>query len=210
MNDTIFDEVAKEYENWYKRNYEIFLCEKEAIKKLSLQGVGLEIGIGTGLIANELGIKLGIDPSLPMLSLAKEKGIDVVRGFGEKLPFKNEVFDFVLISTTLCFVSDRKSLMKEVYRVLKRKGNAAVCFIPRESAWGKHYIEKGKQEHRIYRYARFLSFDEVIELLEVSGFVIKKIVSTLRFGPEEEPILEQPREGIAVGGFVCIEAEKNK
>jgi ubiquinone/menaquinone biosynthesis C-methylase UbiE len=208
MYDKIFDEVAKEYDNWYETHYKIFLCEKEAIKKLSLQGLGLEVGIGTGSIASELGIKLGIDPSLPMLFLAKEKGIDVVRGFGEILPFKNEIFDFVLISTTLCFVGDRISLMKEVHRVLKRKGKAAVCFIPRDSAWGRHYIEKGEQGHRIYRHARFLSFGEIIELLETSGFAIKKIVSTLRFSPEDESILERPIEGIANGGFVCLEAEK--
>ncbi|MDH7508296.1 MAG: class I SAM-dependent methyltransferase [Methanomassiliicoccales archaeon] len=208
MYSRIFDKIAGEYNRWYETHKEIFLCETEAIKSFNLRGLGLEVAIGTGSIASEVGINVGVDPSYPMLLYAKDKGIDVVQALGETLPFKNEIFDFVLISTTLCFVVDRISVMKEVHRVLKGKGRVVVCFIPRDSVWGRYYIEKGRHGHRIYRHARFLSLDEIIELLETSCFVVKKIVSTLRFGPEDEPTIECPMEGIANGGFVCVEAEK--
>jgi len=42
---------------------------------LPWQGLGLEIGVGTGRFAAPLGIKVGVDPSMAMLAYAAERGV---------------------------------------------------------------------------------------------------------------------------------------
>ena len=51
----------------------------------------MEIGVGSGRFAQPLGVKIGIDPSRNMLKFAKERGIQVIRGGGENLPFKDNL-----------------------------------------------------------------------------------------------------------------------
>jgi len=38
-------------------------------------GTGIEIGVGTGRFASQLGIKLGLEPSKSMASLARQRGM---------------------------------------------------------------------------------------------------------------------------------------
>jgi hypothetical protein len=49
---------------------------------------GLEIGVGTGRFAVPLGVRWGVDPSIRMGKMAKARGIQVVSGRAESLPFK--------------------------------------------------------------------------------------------------------------------------
>ncbi len=59
-----FEAISKEYDQWFDDNKVTFLSELAAVKYfLPKQGKGLEIGIGTGRFAMELGIKYGIEPS---------------------------------------------------------------------------------------------------------------------------------------------------
>lgn len=57
-----------------------------------MEGPSLEIGVGTGRFAEALGIEYGVDVSGRVLELAKRRGITVVEGSGENLPFRDESF----------------------------------------------------------------------------------------------------------------------
>ncbi len=48
-----------------------------------------------------------------MLKLAKERGIQVIQGVGEELPFRDGTFDFVLIVVTFCFVENPVNILRE-------------------------------------------------------------------------------------------------
>ncbi|MHA1341535.1 MAG: class I SAM-dependent methyltransferase [Promethearchaeota archaeon] len=204
----IFSNKAEDYDNWYIKNKIIFECEAKVIKSLNLQGDGLSVGVGTGILDSQTQIKIGIDPAFKMLKFASARGIKGVQAIGEYLPFRNESFDFVLISLTICFLNNPKETISEIYRVLHLDGELAVCIIPKESPWGKLYMKKAKKGHIFYRYAHFFSLSEIKSLLEENFFKITVIKSTLSFPPSMTPTLEEPTEDYYNKGFVCVKAIK--
>lgn len=64
----------------------------------------------------------GVDVSDVAIEAAKKKGLDVIKGDGEKLPFPDESFDYVVLMEVLSHVHDPKKVLQEVKRVLKQKG----------------------------------------------------------------------------------------
>ncbi len=132
------------------------------LKKAKPKGFGLEIGVGSGRFAQPLGAKIGIDPSKNMLKLAKERGIQVIQGAGENLPFKDNTFDFVLIVATLCFVESPIDALNETSRVLKRGSRLIVGEISKDSRLGRFYEAK-REKSEFYKIATFYSCNEIIE-----------------------------------------------
>lgn len=59
--------------------------------------LGVEIGVGSGRFAVPLDIRVGIDPSPRMLAIAAARGIEVVEGVAEDLPFSRASFDYALV-----------------------------------------------------------------------------------------------------------------
>lgn len=206
-----FDEGSKEYDSWYKspKGRVIFKSELLAVKALLPRGQGVEVGVGTGVFASELGVGFGVDPSTKCLKIAQKRGIKVICGTGEALPFKDGSFDFMLYVVTLCFLADPKGAFKEGSRVLKPKGKIVVCFIPRDSPWGKFYLEKKAAGHRFYKHANFYTSKEVGEMLQRAGFIPEAQICTLLQRPDAVTNIEKPlRKGCEMAGFCCIRAEK--
>jgi len=99
-----FEKHPLRYEQWFDKHKFAYESELQAIRKLLPQGGnGLEIGVGSGRFAVPLGIKLGIEPSSKMMQIALRRGIEVIGGVAESLPFRNLQFDFALMVTTICF-----------------------------------------------------------------------------------------------------------
>lgn len=142
-----------------------------------------------------------------MIRIAAKRGVEVVQGIGEKLPFRDNAFDYIVIIVTLCFAEDPLTLLLEARRVLKTRGVIATCIIPRDSIWGQHYIAKARQGSTFYSIARFYSIEEIANMLRMMGYELLDAVSVLRYTPYEEPRLEEPEKG-AKGGFVCLKARK--
>jgi len=116
------------------KNPILFKCEARVIRSLKLQGRGLSIGVGTGTLDSQALIDVGIDPSVNMLKFASAYGIKIVRAVGEHLPFKDEAFDFTLLTLTICFLDSPKEAILEARRVLRCRGELAVCIVPRDSS----------------------------------------------------------------------------
>jgi len=210
---TAFDEGSEEYDSWYRssKGSTIFRSELLALKSLlpKGRGMGIEIGVGTGVFASGLGVSFGLDPSMPCLRFARKRGVEVVCGIGEALPFKDGSFDFALYAVTLCFLSDPKAALREAHRVLKPRGKIVVCFIPSNSPWGEFYLRKKAAGHRFYMHANFYKLKEVGEMLRKAGFVPKAQACTLLQQPEAVMSVEKPsRERCELAGFYCIRAEK--
>ncbi len=105
-------------------------------------GYGMEIGVGTGRFAEPLGIKTGVEPSKRMREIAQRRGIQVLYGVAEELPFEDFRFDFVLMVTTVCFVDDIGKALLEAHRVLSDGGFLIIGFIDRNSIMGKIYLDR--------------------------------------------------------------------
>lgn len=207
---SVFDRNAEEYNNWYHEEPGSWVLESEvkAIRALALEGVGIEIGVGTGVFSSRLGVPLGLDPAVKMLKMAKDRGISVFRAVGEFTPMKDSCMDYVLFAFTICFLNNLQASLQEAWRVLKPRGNIIVGFISRDSKWGKLYSIKKAQGHRFYKHATFYMMDEIEEALEREGFKITDRVATLSQGPEDVRTAEAPSKQLGQCGFICIKAMK--
>lgn len=202
----VFDEYTDEYDLWYDKHHNKYQSEIIALKKLIPVGKkGVEIGVGTGRFSIPFGIRVGIEPSPNMAKLAEEKGITVINGVGESLPFHNESFDYVLMVTTVCFLSDIPKSFSEAYRILKDQGKIILGIIDRNSPLGKEY-EKMKMDNKFYSDAHFHSTEELTEVLKSTGFINFDYWQTL-FNTSDDAI-EDPKHGYGQGSFVVIQATK--
>ena len=152
-----FDNYSDEYDNWFIENKYVFRSELNALQKVIPKNEkGIEIGIGSGVFAAPLGIEKGIEPSEAMRRKAVSKGLEVIDAVAEKLPFKNNSQDFVLMVTTICFVDDIYKSFQEAYRILKNDGKLIIGYVDKDSPIGKFYIEHQK-ESLFYKEATFFS-----------------------------------------------------
>ena len=202
----IFDRYYKRYDSWYEKNKFAYLSELGAIRKvLPNEGNGLEIGVGTGRFAAALGIQTGIDPSKNMIKIARKRGIDARLGFGESLPFKDSVFNYVLIIVTLCFAKNPRKVLKEAKRVLKNNGKIIIGIVDKDSFLGRFYRKK---KSIFYEKAHFFTVKDVVDLLKASGFDRVATLQTLFNLPANMKSVHKVRKGFGKGGFVIITAQK--
>ena len=210
-----FDHMAENYDRWYDRleGRAIFSAELECIRSVCkfCCGSWLEIGVGTGRFASSLHIQTGVDPSLPMLKIAKKRGIVACAGRAENLPFPSESFDGVLLALALCFIVAPHKALGECLRILRRRGSLLVGIISADSSWGRAYNKKKDEGHPIYRSADFFQIPEILSWFDRTGFILNKAASTLFWNPEKLPEIN-PRidEGIYPdAGFLAMLYTKN-
>jgi ubiquinone/menaquinone biosynthesis C-methylase UbiE len=186
-----FDFMAENYDRWYDRpeGRAVFSAELKCIGSICecCRGSWLEVGVGTGRFAYGLQIQTGVDPSLSMLKIARERGIAICAGYAEDLPFPSEVFDGVLLALALCFFTNPLEALRECVRILRRGGVLLAGIIPADSSWGRAYNKKKDEGHPIYRSARFLEIPEILKLFDGTGLRLNKAASTLFWRPEEPP-----------------------
>jgi ubiquinone/menaquinone biosynthesis C-methylase UbiE len=204
----VFEQYSEDYDSWYSRHGEVYESEVWAIKALGLRGLGLDIGVGTGALSYRTGVTVGIDPSLPMLRIAKKRGIQVVRAAGEYLPFRDRFLDYVIMTVTFCFLDNPEDVLKEAWRVLREDGHLGVCIITRDSPWGKLYVRKASMGHRFYRFAKFYTYNELLGILKEHMFETVSVKSTLSYPPEAEHRVEEPTESTVTKGFICVKSKK--
>jgi len=208
MKNNPFDRYTEEYEAWFRDNDILFRSELLAIKQLLPPGKrGVEIGIGSGIFAERLGIRHGVDPSDSMLAYARKRKLNVSKGVAEHLPYPDRSFDFAVFITSICFIDDPECALGEARRVIREGGDLVMAFIDRKSPLGKS-LETMKSENRFYRHARFFSVEELVSMLGNHGFEVAEVLQTLIDPDAKTP--EKPVKGHGQGSFVVIRATKVK
>jgi ubiquinone/menaquinone biosynthesis C-methylase UbiE len=203
-----FDRNVDQYEQWFVDNPLAYVSELRAVRELvPTNSNGIEIGLGTGRFAAPLGITRGIEPSRSMAELARKKGIEVVAGVAEHLPFTDNEFGFVLMVTTVCFLDDMDMALREVRRVLKPGGALVIGFVDRDSPLGKDYQAR-KDTSAFYRHATFYTTKDIAAALEKAGFGAFEYRQTLFQPLETMAEVEPVKEGYGQGSFVVVRAEK--
>ena len=204
----VFDENLNEYEKWFIINEFVYKSELQAVQKAIPENKkGIEIGIGSGLFAKPLGIVEGIEPSSKMRKKARERNLKVINAVAEDLPYPDASRDFALMVTTICFVDDIYRTFQEAHRILKQNGHLIIGFVDKKSPIGKFYLEH-KNESLFYQDANFFSTKEVYELLEKTGFTIKKTYQTVFGKLNEINQVQETLTGYGKGSFVVIKAKK--
>ena len=205
---SIFEKHFVQYEEWFTENRWVYEAELRAAKALIPEkGLGIEIGVGTGRFAQPFDIKIGVEPSGRMKKIAQNRGIQVLDGVAEELPFSNSEFDFALMVTTVCFVDDIDKSLQEAYRILSQDGFLIIGLVDRNSSLGQIYLSH-QNESVFYKDATFFSVEELIEIMTQIGFrdfVFRQtIFQTLSETTENEPV----KHGYGEGSFVVIRATK--
>jgi ubiquinone/menaquinone biosynthesis C-methylase UbiE len=208
MKQNPFDTLTSEYEAWFVENKVLFQSELLALKQVvPADKKGVEIGIGSGIFAEQLGIRFGIDPSEKMLEYARQRGLEAQKGVAENLPYENDSFDFALFITSMCFIDNPDLAVREAYRILKNEGEIIIASLDKETRFGR-FLESEQKNSQFYKHAHFFSVPEVIELLENNKFRVTQTVQTL-----EDPAtqrVENPVEGYGKGSFVVIKGVKEQ
>lgn len=204
----IYEKHADLYDGWFSRNRSAYESELRAVRRsLPRGGRGVEIGVGTGRFASAVGIPFGVEPSKSMRDIAAKRGISVVGGVAEALPFRDGRFDYALMVTALCFFDDVEESLKEAHRILAPSGILVIGFIDRDSPVGKLYEGK-KHESLFYRNAAFRSAQEVGDLLKRAGFRTVAFLQTIFSDPGRMRKPDPVREGYGEGCFVVARARK--
>ena len=98
----------------------------------------LDIGSGPGFLASAMGEAVGpsgwvcgVDVSEPLLAVAKkycahQSQIEFRQGDATKLPFPDHQFDAAVSAQVLEYVSDIKTALTEIYRVLRPAGQVVI------------------------------------------------------------------------------------
>lgn len=203
-----FETHTQQYEDWFVSNRFAYRSELLAVKNLlPVTGRGIEVGVGSGLFAQPLGIGWGIEPSAKMRALAMERGIRSIAGVGEMLPLKAAQFDFALMVTTVCFLDDVEQAFRETNRILKPGGSLIIGFIDKDSPLGKLYRQH-QQQNVFYRVATFYSTEEILDFLEKTEFSNFQFTQTIFHNLPGIHQVEPVKDGYGQGSFVVIRGEK--
>ena len=206
----IFHEHAAEYDSWFAGS-PVYGIELAALQSLKNKGSGpkLEIGVGPGRFARELGIDFGIDPALAALRLAGQRGIICCQGLGEELPVQDGAVGTAYLLFTLCFGLKPQKIVQECARVLKMDGLLVIGMIPARSSWGKYLAAKKKAGHKFYEHANLYTIETVSQWLARAQMSIIEYRSTLYQSPDGVSLEELPRETLdEQAGFVVLVARR--
>ena len=210
LQTEIFNENVEAYEAWYDTYPDIFQSEvaalKEQLLKLPENIYGIEVGLGTGRFAKALGIKEGVEPSEEMAKKAIKRGIEIMKGVAEKLPYSDYHFDFILF-VTICHLNDLNMALSEAHRVLKRGGSIIIGFLDKEQTIAKKYEEK-RHRSTFFKNATYYSVDRVKELLKKAKFKDFEFNQTLFGDLNDIEDVQTPKEGYGEGSFVVVKAVK--
>jgi 2-polyprenyl-3-methyl-5-hydroxy-6-metoxy-1,4-benzoquinol methylase len=89
----------------------------------------LDVGCGAGLLTENLVTQntiWGVDISLSLLTLAKQKGLKTILSSAEALPFKNQDFDIVLCVGVIPYYKEPDKIISEIRRAIKPGGKVVV------------------------------------------------------------------------------------
>lgn len=120
----------EDYDAWYTSRRGAWIGQQEFALLLRLlkpdAGASLlEVGCGTGYFSRRFaraGLRVtGIDPDPAMLDFARQQDgwLDYFSADARRLPFAAGSFDYCAAITSLCFISDPRQALSEMWRVCR-------------------------------------------------------------------------------------------
>jgi len=109
---------------WYvaKREYIGLFLKPKLKKNYRILDIGCGTG-GTSQFLKQFGKVIGLEKNPAARKFSKQRGLLVVAGSANKLPFSSNTFNIVTILDVISYQGiDEKKALGEIYRVLKSKG----------------------------------------------------------------------------------------
>jgi len=210
-----WEKIAKSFDSTRHRAW------KECIDFIdSVDGVGIDIGCGNGrhlILMEKNGLSFGVDISLNMLKIAKEKVSHavLVQSNALALPFREKQFDYALFIASLHNIRGRENrikALKELMRVLKPDGKAIISVWSKwQDKWRTYFLKKAffqwKELGDIYipwkkdvyaeRFYHLYSMHELRKDVKRAGFKIIKAWSVKKISkkyPDNHFVIVQAKE----------------
>ncbi len=149
----------------------------------------LDVGCGDGLFATLLaergGEVVGVDQDPAMIDAAQARNgaASFLVARGDLLPFPDEAFDVVVMTTVLCLSHCPDKIMDEIGRVLRPGGQLLIGELGKWSLWALHRRLKGFLGNDFWRNAHFHSQADLRRLLEKRPFQITRIEGAVYYPP---------------------------
>lgn len=128
-----------------------------------LAGRVLDVGCGIGDFVKFRKQTTGTDINPETVKFCKRQGLDVVQMDIDRLPFSSGEFDGVLLDNVLEHIKSPKSLIEEVYRVLKPSGTFLIG-VPGRKGYTKD------PDHKV-----FYDQKKLVEIISAYGFTSKTV-----------------------------------
>jgi SAM-dependent methyltransferase len=125
----------------------------------------LDVGCGAGNMMHHLahyGTVVGVDNNPKPLEVARQRGLDVRQGSGERLPFGDAEFDLVSLLDTVEHVPAEAQVFAECHRVLRPGGKLLVTVPAFMFLWSRNDV--------INMHERRYTVAELRGKLEAHGF----------------------------------------
>jgi SAM-dependent methyltransferase len=135
ISKTDYSKIAKYYDRFRMRDVDYWLSRIIEYGKIETNCAVLDVGCGTGRFPLGMSVAkncflYALDPSIEMLKQAvakdKSKRILWIRGDGQRLPFRDSVFDCVYMTLVIHHIEDKELALQEIHRVLKKKGKCVI------------------------------------------------------------------------------------
>jgi ubiquinone/menaquinone biosynthesis C-methylase UbiE len=158
------------------------------------RGLVLEVGVGSGLNLSLYGRAvtrvIALDPSPELLRLASRRAADgviavsLLRASAEDLPLADAVFDTIVMTWTLCSISNPMAALTEMRRVLRPGGR--LVFVEHGLA---PEIRTARWQHWLTPYWKRISGGchlnrKTDDLIRAAGFQIDAVETGYMKGPK--------------------------
>lgn len=152
---------------WFLAKRKFIAAVFPKIKKAKILDIGAGTG-GTTKFLKAYGEVVGLEANPLARSLARKRGLKIVSGTAEKLPFKKEKFEVVTIFDVLYHqnIGSDLKVLREAYRVLKPEGYLMVtdCALP---------FLKSPHDEVMQARERYTK-KELVGKIEKAGFKVEK------------------------------------
>lgn len=169
-DDEIRKSAALENRHWWYASRRTML--RELMRDVA-PGQLLDVGAGSGGNTTEMA-GLGwqctaLEHSPAGAQLLTERGLDVVRGDGHRLPFADDTFDLVMATDVWEHLDDDATVAREAFRVTRPGGRLLVTVPAGMDLWSDHDVALG--HHRRY------GADQLRELARSAGWTVHSVQS---------------------------------
>jgi SAM-dependent methyltransferase len=136
-------------------------------------GRAVDVGCGGGgntQVLRDLGWSVtGLEHSPVAASIARDRGLQVVRGDARHLPFPDGSMDLLMSTDLWEHVEDHEAVARETVRVLRRGGRALIAVPCSMKLWSGHDVALG----HLRRYEK----DELTALMQGAGLEVRDVMS---------------------------------